>query len=829
MKRLHLLCNAHLDPVWMWEWEEGAAETLSTFRTAADLCEKFGAFVFNHNEVILYEWVETYEPELFARIQRLVREGRWHIMGGWFLQPDCNMPSGESLVRQALAGRTYFREKFGVTPTTAINFDPFGHSRGIVQILAKSGYDSYLFGRPDQNDCPLPDSDFIWVGYDGSEVAGHRFIAWYNSQLGKAREKIGKFLEDNAARETGLVLWGVGNHGGGPSHKDLEDLTALIAGSKDVEIVHSTPEAYFAEIAASGPPRERHAADLNAWGVGCYTSQVRLKQKHRLLENALFALEKMASTAALTGSAEYPAGALREARRDLLFGQFHDILPGSSIQPVEDAALRLFDHGLELLSREQARLFFALASGQPRAKEGVIPIFAWNPHPWSVTGVFECEFNLPDANWEEQYTLPSVWRDGAPVPAQCEQPLGNINLDWRKRVVFRAELAPNAMNRFECTLERVLPERPRPEIAPENGLLRFDNGVLAVDINCATGLADRFAVGGRGVLGRGAFLPLVMKDDADPWGMRYNGWRESVGHFTPLSPEKAAEIAGVAGTLDPVRVIEDGDARTVVEALLGYNDSFLVLTYKLPKAGTEVEVQVRVFWNEKDRLLKLVLPSALASPTYAGQVVFGRDELPGADRECVAQQWTAVLSEADGLAFTCINEGSHGSDFMDGAMRLSLLRSPAYSGHPIWERPVTPQDRLTPRQDQGERLFRFWFNAGPLAERMDAVDREALARNQKPFVLSFFPTGAGTAPALPVVTLGDEVTVLSAFKEAEDGNGHILRVFEPTGRARETVVNLPPLGIRQPVSLGAFEVKTLRLFPGAKALVETDMMENAIG
>jgi alpha-mannosidase len=330
------------------------------------------------------------------------------------------------------------------------------------------------------------------------------------------------------------------------------------------------------------------------------------------------------------------------------------------------------------------------------------------------------------------------------------------------------------------------------------------------------------------VLGPGAFLPLVMKDDADPWGMRYNGWREPVGHFTPLSPEKAAEIAGVAGTLDPVRVIEDGDARTVVEALLGYNDSFLALTYKLPKAGTEVEVQARVFWNEKDRLLKLVLPSALASPKYAGQVVFGRDELPGADRECVAQQWTAVLSEADGLAFTCINEGSHGSDFLDGAVRLSLVRSPAYSGHPIWERPVTPQDRLTPRQDQGERLFRFWFNAGPIAERMDAVDREALARNQKPFVLSFFPTGAGTAPALPVVTLEDDVTVLSAFKEAEDGNGHILRVFEPTGRARETVVNLPPLGIRQPVSLGAFEVKTFRLFPGAKALVETDMMENPL-
>ena len=114
--RIHLLCNAHIDPVWQWEWEEGAAEAISTFRTAADLCEAFDGFVFNHNEAVLYQWVETYEPELFARIQRLVREGRWHIMGGWFLQPDCNMPSGESFVRQILTGQTLLRREVRRTP-----------------------------------------------------------------------------------------------------------------------------------------------------------------------------------------------------------------------------------------------------------------------------------------------------------------------------------------------------------------------------------------------------------------------------------------------------------------------------------------------------------------------------------------------------------------------------------------------------------------------------------------------------------------------------------------------------------------------------------------
>jgi len=156
MNRLHLLCNAHIDPVWQWEWEEGAAAALSTFRVAVELCEEFDGFVFNHNEAILYRWVEEYEPALFKKIQRLVQEGKWKIIGGWYLQPDCNMPSGESLVRQILCGKAYFKEKFDVAPTVSISFDAFGHTRGLVQIMKKSGYDAYLFFRPDQSDFQVP-------------------------------------------------------------------------------------------------------------------------------------------------------------------------------------------------------------------------------------------------------------------------------------------------------------------------------------------------------------------------------------------------------------------------------------------------------------------------------------------------------------------------------------------------------------------------------------------------------------------------------------------------------------------------------------------------
>ena len=163
-RELHLICNAHLDPVWQWGWEEGAAAAVATFRSAADLSDRYD-FIICHNEALLYEWIEDYEPELFEWIKEFVRAGKWHIMGGGYLQPDCNLPSGESLIRQALVGRAYFAEKFGeeFLPETAVNFDPFGHSLGVPQILKKCGYRNYLFMRPlPQDEQGITGGAFLW-------------------------------------------------------------------------------------------------------------------------------------------------------------------------------------------------------------------------------------------------------------------------------------------------------------------------------------------------------------------------------------------------------------------------------------------------------------------------------------------------------------------------------------------------------------------------------------------------------------------------------------------------------------------------------------------
>lgn len=829
MKRIHLICNAHLDPVWLWEWEEGAAEAVSTFRVAADFCEEYGGFVFNHNEVILYKWVEEFEPELFKRIKELVEKGKWHIMGGWYLQPDCNMPSGESIVRQALLGRRYFKEKFMVEPSTAMNFDPFGHSRGLVQILAKSGYDSYIFCKPPKHECPLPLEEFTWVGYDGSEVMVHRGFANYLSLRGEARTKVEKWISEHKGKQTGMVLWGIGNHGGGPSRVDMDNLERLKEEAKEYEIIHSTPEAYFGELKEIKCSLPKYESDINPHSVGCYTSQIRIKQKHRLLENGIYMLEKMMSSASIQGYLKYPQAEISGALCDLMVSEFHDALPGSSIQPVEEATLRLIDHGMEIVSRLKARVFFALASGQEKAEGREIPVMVYNPHPYKVKGIFECEFQLPDQNWKDEFSYPQMYNNGIRIPCQAEKELSNLNfLDWRKRAIFEAELEPGQMNRFDCKL-KILPEKPVPKSKETGGKITFKTDELEVEINCRTGFVDKYAVNGVSFLRKNAFVPLVIEDNDDPWGMKVESFQDVTGAFKLMSREDGTEFSGIKGKLlDSVRVIEEGDVRTVIEVVFSYGNSFICQTYKLPKRGTEIQVNVKVLWNEKGKMLKLSVPTVFEEGKYFGQVIYGVEELPDNGNECVSQKWSAVVSAGTNCAFTCINDGTYGSDFKVGELRLSLLRSPGYSGHPYKDRTIMVQDRYSPRIDQGVRVYNFWFNGGEIAERMEHIDREALVHNEKPFALSFYPAGSGIKPK-PLAVLNDDVTQMTVFKKAEDSNDYIIRLFEPTGKSRSTRVCIPAVGLEKQVNLGRFEIKTLRFNPEKMTLTEVNLMENNPG
>ncbi|HQM96378.1 MAG TPA: glycoside hydrolase family 38 C-terminal domain-containing protein [Clostridia bacterium] len=826
MKNLHLVCNAHIDPVWLWELEEGIAETLSTFRVCAQFCEEYDGFIFNHNEALLYQWVEKYEPSLFKRIQKLVAEKKWHIMGGWFIQPDCNIPSGESFVRQILEGRGYFMEKFGSFPTTCINFDAFGHTRGLVDILRNSGYDSYLFCRPEPDMIELPDEDFAWEGFSGETIMCNRAFNSYESHRGEAHEKIKTWMENNRDRKVGMVLWGIGDHGGGPSRIDYEKISKLAKEEKDFNIVHSTPEAYFAELKNKDLPVFNKT--LNPRYIGCYTSQIRIKQLHRQLENELYITEKMAAHASSLKLMKYPQEGIQTATKDMLFMEFHDILPGSSIQPVENYSISLAGHGLDELKTIKTQAFLSLCSGQKKADEGEIPLLVYNPHPYEVPYIVECEFQLADQNKNRNiFANPVVYQNGRKLPCQVEKEASNFNVDWRKKSVFYAKLKPGQINRFDVRIE-MIDAKPLPKVRQTKDMFIFKTKELTVHVSKLNGTIDKYEINGTDYITKNAFLPVVIKDDENSWAHKEKSFRNTEGFFKVMDKEEGNVFSGIIdeNKIESVRVIEDGAVRTIIEAVLKYDNSFICIRYYLPKKGTQIKVTAKVYWHEKMKMLKFSIPTTIENASYVGQQAYGSEKLMTNGDEMVSHKWNVLYNKEKALSV--INTGTYGSDVLDNEMRISLLRSAGYSAgksdFSIRNKYIMPQDRFSPYMDQGERDFEFYLDASDTSGRLNNIEREAAVCNEKPMALSFFPTGEGKK-VKPFALLSDDVITMPVFKRSEDKKNYVIRLFNPTGSKRTTVLKLPMLKWENEFELDAYQLKSFKLDNSSKQVVEIDLVE----
>ena len=832
MKNLHLICNAHIDPVWMWEVEEGVAETLSTFRVAADFCENYDGFIFCHNEAMLYEWVEKSDPDLFKRIQKLVKAKKWHIMGGWYIQPDCNIPSGESFVRQILAGKYYFMDKFGVEPKTAINFDAFGHSRGLVDIMKKAGYDSYIFCRPEPDMLDLPGEQFNWVGFDGSKIMCSRAYNSYESHRGEADEKIKGWMEKNRGAKVGMVLWGIGNHGGGPSRVDMEKISALAKSETEFSLIHSTPEKYFSEL-KSVETLPDYSGLMNPRYTGCYTTMIRIKKIHRQLENELYLTEKMAAHAKMAGVYAYPSEAIAKATKDLLWLEFHDIIPGSSVEPVGKYAENLAGHGLNELRMEKIRAFIALCSDKKKAADGEIPVFVYNPHPFEVKKTVEVEFNLPDQNKNRDlYSVPHVYQNGKEIPSQREHEMSNFNVDWRVKTVFDATLPAGSMSRYDIKIE--LCENPAPPVQPDGDAFIFDNGEMRVEINMKTGLVDGYSVGGKEVLFKNALKSLAIADDENSWAHKERSFRNVKGEFQLMSAEAAAKFSGIIdGSTPPaVRVIEDGAIRTIVEALFEYGHSFIARRYVLPKKGTSFTVREKVFWNEKMTMLKLSFPT-LSDGKFVGQTAYGSEDLLSNGEEMVSQKWNVIASGK--TALSVINDCTYGSDYDGSEYRVTLLRSPGYSAgksdFSVRKPYIMEQDRFSPFIDQGEHDYAFVINGGDAETRLCKVEREASVFSEEPPALSFFPIGCDAEKEntiKPFALLSDDVITLAVFKKAEKSEKSVIRLFNPTADTRTTTLSLPSIDFSKYFTLGKYEIKTVIIDTKTKQVAEADLMERKI-
>ncbi|MBQ9777460.1 MAG: hypothetical protein IJW22_00900, partial [Clostridia bacterium] len=491
----------------------------------------------------------------------------------------------------------------------------------------------------------------------------------------------------------------------------------------------------------------------------------------------------------------YPEDELHEIVQDLLNAEFHDVLPGTCIQSGEENGLKLLDKGLLGIERLKTRAYFALCATEPPAREGEYPILVFNPHPYPTKTNVECEFMLADANWsDELYSRIRITdASGKCLPLQVIKEESNLNLDWRKRILFEAELAPLQLSRFSVSVE--LAEK---YAQTQKSSLVFDNGRKYVEIDKKTGLLKKYAVDGITYVENG-FQPVMFSDNADPWAMSAAQLKRLGFAEAPFS--LCREPDGVFSGLKSVQIIEDGEICLSIEYFFEKDHTRARIGYKIYKNNDYVDVDVSVFLGDADRFVKLKLPICKEG-RLVGQTVFGTEPLFTDARENVAHRFVAVEYK-DGSCLAIMNTNTYGSHFENGSLYLSLVRGVGYCVHPIRDRQIIPNDRYVKRIDQGENTFSFRLGV----TKRHTLERETQEFTQKPYAFNVFPTKAQLDKKPFFFELADDTISLVTAKKADGRDALIFRLLNNTQTAVDTALRVQKAEL--PLHFGKFEVKTV--------------------
>lgn len=794
MKKLHLVCNAHLDPVWQWDWDEGAAAALATFYSAVRLADKYD-YIFCHNEVILYEYIERFEPSLFAEIEELVKKGKWHIMGGWYDQPDCLVPSGESFIRQITLGKEYFKEKFNTYPKTGINFDAFGHTRGLPQILKKCGFESYLFCRPLNWFTwlkQLPHGPFMWEGYDGSKVKALRQedLDIYLSQPGQAKSDIIRkagFYENDKEDDI-IILWGVGNHGGVNSANDLDDIITLTDEKKGTwEIIHSTPDDYFSAIT----PTQDFSEEIIAF-IKSYSSVNAIKKAHDRLENAIYRAERFLSMLGIAGIYQYNKEVFKNAERTLCQIEFHDVLSGTSIKTGNDSSIENAMSAIQQVNGEFYNGFFKFSAMLPKIKDGDDCFVVLNPHPYEVTTVVETELFEPRPN---DYIINMYDSNNNPVDCQVILEESIINFTRRIRLIYKYTYPPMSVTQFGIHSEISSEPVPRfkGDASCDDILLKDD--FKEVKISRKTGLIESYICGGVEYANGGLFCPVMFDDNEDPWGWRMN--KLGTNHRV-MQLDKSAK--GLFEGLKGVTVIEDGDVLTQVEAVFSRGESHVVVNYKFYHGLPYMDVKAHVVWNSRGKGLKFRLPLC-GKRGFFTQAAYGTQYNSNDGDEKPGNRFVGV--EKDDKAFVVYNRsGIHSYSMTGRNLYLTLLNGSAYCAHPTYEDTpiIKDETRYTNFIEVGTHDFEFRIGVNKVCE----CERNAQEFNQPLYSLLTFPHGKGTA-VKELVTVSNDNIVVTAFKRRNNGT-YLIRLHNNYKSSAATTLKISDL--TKEIRFKKYEFKT---------------------
>lgn len=797
--------HAHIDVAWLWTLDQTRRKAGRTFYTVLRLMEQFRGYHFTQSQPQLYEYVRQDYPALFEAIKTQVQDGHWEPIGGMWVEADCNLSGAESLARQFLLGRNFFRQHFGPGAESPVLWlpDVFGYAWALPQLIKQAGLEYFFTIKIGWNQYNrLPYDSFWWQGLDGTRVLTHFSTAPENSTApmstynapATSDSVLGawqNFQQKDVQTEM-LMAFGYGDGGGGPTREMLENLRELADFPGMPQTRQRSVHGFFKDL------EDNSGADLPVWNGelyleyhrGTYTTQSRNKRANRQSEFLLHDAEFLASLATwLHPAYVYPHETFQRAWQLVCLNQFHDIIPGSSIGPVYTESLAQYAEVAQLVRDAQGGALAAVAEKLGGA------LLLINP----------TSFERNDLAWWPSVLPPNTQlarADGTPVQTQTTE-----NGVW---------LAAGPLPPYSVTPLKLQP--PENDFTPANSFTAsatlLENECLRVEFNAAgdiTRILDK--INQREVLPTGVVANQFQAFEDRP--KLWDAWDIDIYYDDRM---------WLAEPATSIRVLESGPLRATLEIKRRILNSTYTQHISLRHNSPRLDFETQVDWRERHILLKVAFPVEVLAPAATYEIQWGNVQRPThrntswdwARFETCAHKW-ADLSEG-GYGVSLLNDCKYGHDIQGSVLRLSLLRSP-----------TTPD----PEADQGEH--HFTYSLLPHAGGWDATTvREAYALNDPLISYHSALSSERLTPNLSLLVASTPNVVIETVKRAEDGRGWIARLYENQRRRgpvklttafplaaayqanllEETQTELTPNGHTVTLNLKPYEIVTLRLIAG---------------
>jgi alpha-mannosidase len=817
--KVSFLAHSHLDAAWLWTFKETIEVFHDTCETVLRLMETYPSFYFCQSSAQYYKWLEESYPETFTKIKRRIEEGRWEVVGGTWIEPDGNLPSGESFVRQFLYGKRYFKERFGLDIDVAWFPDSFGLAWTLPQIMKKSGINFFLTQKMNWNDTTcFPYYFFKWIAPDGSSVYAHQTVGTYHESVDDAEilEQMAR-LDSSQRLNHLLLLFGVGDHGGGLTREMIERASEYVQEKKAMKGIFTTAKGYFHSLEKQIEPN--NVPEINdelylQFHRGTYTTISNVKKNNRRAECLLEIAEKY-STLAQRYNYQYHTTELKEAWELLLLNQFHDVLPGSAIPEVYDDSEKCFQKIFSTVTSIIAESLRAIASQIDTSGKGY-PLLVFNPLSWPRNAIVEVPL-------EDVESPVDIYDEAGHIMPSQETGDGKI--------VFSAEAIPSIGYKQYRAKPGKSKSRPMTDLSVHENAerIKLENEFLVVEIDKATGFvssifdkkARRDALQDAGnviqifedypVRGRKAQFSKVDASRFDAWEIFIYQQPEGIKYIELNEPLE-------------ITLLDDGPvmARVSVRYLYaqeGRPDSTfrteICLYHKIPW----VEFNLHVDWHAEHRLAKVTFPLNVQSDFTAYEIPYGYIKRRNpfspnatlserAKYEVPGQKWIDHTNPEGSYGVSLLNDSKYGFDVVNNSIRMTLLRSATFPtelrSHFGLKVNGDTKGMVT---DQG--THQCIYGLYPHISGFDDA-----GTTMKSYELNYLPTLLIEPPhkgSLPrnhsFISVQPKNIILTTIKKAEDSDGIILRLYESSGKDTEAV---------------------LEVTDGLESAVETDLLEHKI-